>query len=239
MGVSDQIEWVKVDPGRATIGSNNRSILFGGIGPRHMVETKYAFEISKHPVPLEAATPLIEAKECGLASESEWAVALAQHAITGSDELEKLSDRCKGNYWGKALDGRPHWMDDWQFRIAKKWSAGTPKTRLIARESPQPKFVRLMRVEDVSECDPDPQILPASRDTARLLREELLIILATGITPSFGWAYFNASRGYIESGWPGLVLGGIILGLLTGIVWRPKTISYRLGRNCGKVKANN
>ena len=239
MGVSDQIDWVKVEPGRATIGSQNRSILFGGIGPRHMVETKYAFQISRHPVPSEVATPLIESKECGLASESEWAVALAQGAITGMDEVERLSDRFNGNYWGKALDGRPMYREDWQFRIAKAWKSGEAKTRIIAREADQPQFVRLMRVEEISECDPDPQTLPASRDTARLLREEVAIILATGIIPSFGWAYFNASSGYIEAGWPGLVLGGIVLGLLTGIFWRPKTTSYRLGRNCGKVKPNN
>ena len=31
-------EWVRVEPGRAELGSQNRSILFGGIGPRKMVE---------------------------------------------------------------------------------------------------------------------------------------------------------------------------------------------------------
>jgi len=74
---------------------------------------------------------------------------------------------------------------------------------------------------------------------SRLLREESSIILGLGIVPSFVWAYFNASPGYIESGWPGLVLGGILLGLITSIFWRPKTTSYRIGRNCGKVKPNS
>ncbi len=236
--MSDQIEWVKVEPGRAEIGSDNRSILFGSIGPKHMVETTYEFVISRYPVPAAQATELIEAKSAGLASESEWAVAQAQGAITGTGELEKLSDRCKGTYWGKALDGRPHWMDDWQFRIAKQWKGGTASTRLVAREAEQPEFARLIRVAEITECDPNPQALPSGRDTGKMLKEEIGISLIFGIIPSFGWAYFNASPGYIESGWPGLVLGGIVLGLLTGIFWRPRTTSYRLGRNCGKVKPN-
>ncbi len=232
------IEWVRVEAGRAEIGSQNRSILFGGIGPKHMVDLKYAYEISKNPVPAGEAEALIEAKEAGLSSESEWAVALAQGAITGSGELEKLSDRCKGTYWGKSLDGRPHWMGDWQFRICKQWKDSTPSTRLVAREARQPEFARLVRVEMVREYDPDAPTLPANRDTGRLLREESSIILGFGIAPSFVWAYFNASSGYIESGWPGLVLGGIIFGLITSIFWRPKTTSYRIGRNCGKLKPN-
>ena len=232
------IEWVRVEPGRAEIGSQNRSILFGGIGPKHMVDLKYAYEISKNPVPAGEAEALIEAKEAGLSSESEWAVALAQGAITGSGELEKLSDRCKGTYWGKSLDGRPQWMGDWQFRICKQWKDSTPSTRLVAREARQPEFARLVRVEAIREFAPDPPTLPVNRDTGRLLREESSIILGFGIVPSFVWAYFNASPGYIESGWPGLVLGGIILGLITSIFWRPKTTSYRIGRNCGKVKPN-
>ena len=48
------------------------------------------------------------------------------------------------------------------------------------------------------------------------------IIIILGIIPSFLWAYFNASPGYIETGWPGLILGGVILGILSGLFWRPK-----------------
>jgi len=232
------IEWVPVAPGRTEIGSDNRSVLFGGIGPRHMVEINYRYSISKYPILVEEAEKLVESKEVSLASESEWKLAFDQGAIRGVDQLEKLSDRCNGNYWGKALDGRPHWIDDWTFRIAKQWSSGNPITRLLAKGSHEPKFARLVKAEETSECDPSPQTLPANRDNARLLKEEFVIALVIGIFPSFLWAYFNASEGYIESGWPGLVFGGIVLGQVSMIFWRPKTTSYRLGRNCGKVKPN-
>ena len=117
------IEWVPVTPGRVEIGSDNRSILFGGVGPKHMVQINYRYSITKHPVLFELAEKLIQSKEADLASESEWQLALDQGAITGDGELEKLSDCCKGDYWGKALDGRPHFIDDWTFHIAKKWSS--------------------------------------------------------------------------------------------------------------------
>ena len=232
------IEWVPVTPGRVEIGSDNRSILFGGVGPKHMVQINYRYSITKHPVLIELAEKLIQSKEADLASESEWQLALDQGAITGDGELEKLSDCCKGDYWGKALDGRPHFIDDWTFHIAKQWSSGKPTTRLLAKGSTKLKFARLVKREGESEFEDDPQRIPANRDTASLLKEEIVIALIVGIIPSFVWAYFNASEGYIETGWPGLVFGGIILGLLSMIFWRPKTTSYRLGRDCGKVKPN-
>jgi hypothetical protein len=81
------IEWVSVAPGRTEIGSDNRSILFGGIGPKHMVEISYRYSISKHPILIEEADKIIQSKEADLASESEWKLALDQGAITGDQEL--------------------------------------------------------------------------------------------------------------------------------------------------------
>ena len=232
------VEWAPVIPGRTEIGSDNRSILFGGIGPKHMVEIGYRYSIAKYPVAIAEAEKLLESKEAVLASESEWKLALDQGVIFGNQELEKLSDCCKGHYWGKALDGRSHSEDDWTFLIAKQWSSGKSTTRLLAKDSEQTKFVRLVKVEDITEYPPNPQRLPSNRDIGRILKEEILIALFVGIIPSFVWAYFNASEGYIQTGWPGLVFGGLILGLFSMIFWRPKTISFRLGKNCGMVKPN-
>ena len=57
------VEWVPVVPGRAEIGSDNRSILFGGIGPKHMVEIGYRYSIAKYPVAIAEAEKLLESKE--------------------------------------------------------------------------------------------------------------------------------------------------------------------------------
>ena len=80
--------------------------------------------------------------------------------------------------------------------------------------------------------------MPNAPKKSNLFLREAVIALMIGIIPSFTWAYFNASEGYIQTGWPGLVFGGLILGLFSMIFWRPKTTSYRLGRNCGMVKTN-
>ena len=64
--------------------------------------------------------------------------------------------------------------------------------------------------------------LPKNPPRRRIIFEEVSIIILLGIIPSFVWAHFNASPGYIETGWPGLILGGVILGLLSGLFWRPK-----------------
>jgi uncharacterized membrane-anchored protein YitT (DUF2179 family) len=56
--------------------------------------------------------------------------------------------------------------------------------------------------------------------------EEIVICTLIGIIPSFVWAYFNASQGYISEGWLNLILGGVFMGLCTGIFWRPRTPTY-------------
>ena len=48
-----QIPWVSVEPGSTMVGSDKRSILFGGIGPRHEVKIEYPFRISERPVDFE------------------------------------------------------------------------------------------------------------------------------------------------------------------------------------------
>ncbi len=231
-----KIEWVQVTKGRTELGSQNRSILFGGIGPRHMVAIDYDFQISRNPVSKEDAGSLLSSEEIQLASESEWHLAFVNGLIEGSNEIELLADCSRGDYWGKFVDGRAMFADDWIVRIGKKWNYGSAITHPIPRETIEPDFVRLVRRE--SQSFSESQRLPLTRDTTKIIREEVVIAIVLGIIPSFLWAHFNATPGYIETGWPGLVLGGVVLGLLTGLFWRPKTASYRIGRNCGKVKAN-
>jgi hypothetical protein len=201
-----------------------------------MVAIDYDFQISRNPVSKEDAESLLSSEEIELASESEWHLAFDNGLIEGSNEIELLADCSRGDNWGKFVDGRAMFADDWIVRIGKKWNYGSAITHPIPRETIEPDFVRLVRRE--SQSFSESQRLPLTRDTTKIIREEVVIAIVLGIIPSFLWAHFNATPGYIETGWPGLVLGGVVLGLLTGLFWRPKTISYRIGRNCGKVKAN-
>ena len=73
--MSGSIEWADVKPGMVVMGSANRSILFGGIGPRHEVSIGYRFKISRIPVPSSAALKIMQTSEADIASVSEWELA--------------------------------------------------------------------------------------------------------------------------------------------------------------------
>ena len=62
------IQWVTVESGKVFIGSDNRSILFGGVGPRHEVKIDYDFEISYLPVDSEIAELALQNEDCFVAS---------------------------------------------------------------------------------------------------------------------------------------------------------------------------
>ena len=76
------IEWVSVSPGKVFIGSDNRSILFGGVGPRHEVKIDYDYEISYLPIDIEIAQEIIQSEDCFIASESEWTLAMENKLIS-------------------------------------------------------------------------------------------------------------------------------------------------------------
>jgi|TARA_X000000368_G_scaffold75378_1_gene55809 hypothetical protein len=219
------LNWALVNPGSAMLGSNDRSILRGGTGPRHQVKISKSFEITKHPVPAKIALEMIKSGEAEVASESEWAVSKAQgliHAELGTTET--LADSAS-NYWGKPCDGRP-WtgVSEIRTRRVRIWSERgvLESTRPIEIADSHP--LRLVRRE--SKYSETPIRLPGSGDAARILKQEAVICLVTGILPSFIWAWFNASPGYIAEGWLNLVMGGVFFGLSTAIFWRPKTPMY-------------
>jgi hypothetical protein len=219
------LDWVQVSPGSATLGSNDRSILRGGVGPRHQVKISKSFEITKNPVPANIALEMIKSGEAEVASESEWAVSNAQGQIYAElGTIETLADSAS-NYWGKPCDGRP-WKEDGEIRArrVRVWSERgiLESTRPIEIADSHP--LRLVRRE--SKYSETPIRLPGAGDATRILKQEAVICLATGILPSFIWAWFNASPGYIAEGWLNLVMGGVFFGLSTAILWRPKTPTY-------------
>ena len=229
------IQWVTVESGKVFIGSDNRSILFGGVGPRHEVKIDYDFEISYLPVDSEIAELALQNEDCFVASESEWSLAMAKKLISGENEVEELSDRIRGSYWSKYCDGRPFIEENWLMKVSRTWSDGTPSITSIPKGEGC-KYLRLVKRTKVWSHDSSAPKLPESSDKSNLLFEELLISLIIGIIPSFIWAYFNASTGYISEGWLNLVFGGLFIGVFTVIFWRPRTKSWRVGNNCNKMK---
>jgi len=230
-----EIQWVTVESGKVFVGSNNRSVLFGGIGPRHEVKIDYNFEISFLPVDSETAEILLQQKDCDIASESEWSLAMENNLISGENQVEELSDRILGSYWSKYCDGRPFIQSNWLMKVSRTWRQGIPSISSI-RKGEGSEYLRLVKRPGIEYDDSTAPKLPDSTDKSRILIEELSISLIIGIIPSFIWANFNASPGYISEGWLNLVFGGLFIGVFTIIFWRPRTKSWKVGKNCGKMK---
>ncbi len=73
--------------------------------------------------------------------------------------------------------------------------------------------------------------LPQGYDPVWRLKQEVIIAFVVGIIPSFIWAFFNATPGYIESGWLNLLMGGAFIGVMSGAIWRPNGFTYRLAED--------
>ena len=69
-GLFLDIQWIKVNHGKVFIGSDNRSILFGGIGPRHEIKIDYEFEISSLPIDRCSSEEILLSDDYYIASES-------------------------------------------------------------------------------------------------------------------------------------------------------------------------
>ena len=80
-----QIPWVSVEPGSTMVGSDKRSILFGGIGPRHEVKIDYPFRISARPLDFEEVARIERNSGMEIASDSEWQLAYSRGLLSGVD----------------------------------------------------------------------------------------------------------------------------------------------------------
>jgi len=230
-----EIDWVVVEPGSTTIGSDNRSVLFGAPGPKHEVRIEYPFKISRMPVDAVLAARLIEAGEVEIASEGEWEMAHAAGSLDGGEGIEVLADRTAHGYWGKVCDGRPFIAGRASVAIGRDWSDGSPRLRVIEIAESSSLATRLVKRSPAAYSSDNPT-LPIGPDRFRMAREEAVIWSALGIAPSFLWAWWNASPGYIVDGWLNLVLGGCFLGAFSGIIWRPRTPSYRVSQDGSRIE---
>ncbi len=222
------IQWAAVEPGSVVMGSDDRSVLSGGMGPRHEVSIGYSFRISVRPVEPEEAARLVHASEAEVASESEWELAHSRDLLFAKEgATEELADLAK-DYWGKACDGRPHVGEGPSPMILRRWGPRGPSPYVsFPGQGYETSGVRLV-IRDSQSWDKDPLRLPEKRDNSRLMAEEAAISLFGGVIPSFVWAYFNASDGYIRDGWLNLVFGGVFVGVLTVVFWRPRQPTWRI-----------
>jgi len=226
-----QIPWVSVEPGSVLVGSDNRSILFGGIGPRHEVNIDYSFRISERPLDFEEVVSIEQNSGMEIVSDSEWQLAYSRGLLSGIDgSSESLADSAR-DYWGKPCDGRPFVNDVNSPTLIRIWKSGKAETLAVfsKRNSGEPVAdgVRMV-VREHSGWNENPLLIPIGGNRSKVIIEELLICIVIGILPSFVWAFFNASPGYIREGWLNLVLGGVFFGMFTMLFWRPRQPTWRI-----------
>lgn len=220
-----QIPWVVVESGSILVGTNDRSILFGGTGPRHEVNIDYSFRISELPLDFKEAVRIVEDTEMELVSESEWQLAYSRGLISGIDGTSELLADAAQDFWGKPCDGRPFVKDRNSPQIIRRWKSGLADSLTVFthRESAKPEYGRIrLVIREHSGWSSNPSIIPEKRNTTSIFMEEVLICLFVGVFPSFVWASFNASPEYIYEGWLNLILGGIFFSIFTMLFWRPK-----------------
>ncbi len=178
-------------------------------------------------------------------SEAEWSLAEKQGVACKFDvAVELLADRPpKSGYWGAPCDGRPwvaqpkaggapipaaHVTRVWQGRDGVRGTARGTTPREVTR--PQMGF-RLVRLSEQAYSTSEPPRMPGPAPTSSLLVREAIIALIIGIIPSFTWAWFNASPGYIFDSWLNLVVGGLFVSALSAFVWRPRSKIWRLNED--------
>ncbi|PDH25530.1 MAG: hypothetical protein CND84_01125 [Marine Group II euryarchaeote MED-G35] len=226
-----QIPWVSVEPGSVLVGSDDRSILFGGIGPRHEVKIDYSFRISERPLDFEEVVSIEQNSDMEIVSDSEWQLAYSRGLLSGIDgSSESLADSAR-DYWGKPCDGRPFVNDVNSPSLIRIWKSGRANTLTVFSKrntgKPVADGVRMV-VRGHSGWSENPLSIPNGRNSTKVIIEEILICTIIGILPSFVWAFFNASPSYIREGWLNLVLGGVFFSMFTMLFWRPRQPTWRI-----------
>lgn len=168
-----------------------------------------------------------------LPSESEWELAkkqLIDSVLMPDKNGELIADQPHVSYWGAPCDGSP-WLEDnsksagYGMQCTKKGKTGnnksiTPGFSLHKSHNKNIKFRMVKLPKD--HVDSFDKKLPSEFDRFEILKREVIIAIFIGIIPSFIWAYFNASPGYIASSFGNLIMGGVFFSLLTGLIYRPK-----------------
>jgi len=228
-----EIDWESNDGGIVTIGGSRRGVLFGEFGPKHECFVP-SFEITSQAFSRQDIEQMfpgegpIESRLLDFSlrfpTEGEWELAFSNNQLTSIDRIEILVDRIpERGYWGQPTDGRP--KGPLGLQSIRDWGIqkdGKPKSGILFEEKNNALF-RLVRhdSEDNEKWNDSGDPLPIGPNPIRRFIEEVMIATILGIIPSFVWAFFNASSGYIREGWPGLVLGGLFIGVFSAIFWRP------------------
>ena len=170
-----------------------------------------------------------------LPSEAEWELAKLSGKLLEIPHKngELLADQPHISYWGAPCNGSP-WLEKNEKAAGYLMQLTKTKTssRGVSRHKLHNNKIRFRIVKlPKSHIDLIKKELPKEFERIDILKREVIIAIIIGIIPSFIWAYFNASPGYIYSGFGNLIMGGVFFSLLTGLILRPKHPTLEFSNN--------
>lgn len=179
-----------------------------------------------------------EGMEWRLPSPAEWERAIAFGSISMPHGFEEiLEGHPHPDHRGARFDGAPRWVEHdrsmmTRYREGRK-SHPSRSDVFIAQPIPvfAPQGTAILRLVLTPTRPEDAPIVPRSADLRRRILEEVLIVTLVGIVPSFLIPVMNGAVGYLAEGWPNLVFGGVLIGVATGTLWRPRTRRWILGED--------
>ena len=268
-------DFLDVNPVEIYLGKNNGGLFFAAERPRHNVEIKYKYSISKCCVSEEEWKDVFKNKDIipdynqfnqqnideffqilnqrgndakfRLPSESEWELAkiqLEEYSDFPHKNGELIADQPHVSYWGAPCNGSP-WLEKNQkyagygMQLLKNpdnlfglLNFKNASKRGVSQHKSHKRKIRF-RILKLSKDHVDSldKKLPLDFDRFEILKREVFIAIIIGIIPSFIWAYFNASPGYIVRGFGNLILGGVFFSLITGLIFRPKHSTLKYSNN--------
>ena len=255
------LDFSKIVPGNVFLGRDNGGLYFAAERPRHKVDIKYGFEITKNCITEEEWNEVFKESEVvpnynqfnqkniedflkiineenedfkfRLPSESEWELAKSQLkdlTVMPNKHGELIADQPHVSYWGAPCNGSP-WLESnsksagfgMQCTKSGKSTKGKSITPGISLHKSHKRNIKFRIVKlPKSHIDSSKRHLPSEFDRFEILKREIIIAILIGIIPSFIWAYFNASPGYIITGFGNLIMGGVFFSLFTGLIFRPR-----------------
>jgi len=261
-----EIEFVNIMPGEVCLGKNNGGLFFAAERPRHHVEIKYQFEITKNCISEKLWNDVFKHKNVipnfnkftqedieefidifntesqnfkfRLPSESEWELAKKDLEIFSTMphiDGELIADQPHVSYWGAPCNGSP-WLEEnpksagYGMQLSKNPSlVSKTSKRGVSHHKSHKKNIKFRLVKiPKSHIDSTKKILPIDFDRAMIIKREIVISIFIGIIPSFIWAYFNATPGYISSAFGNLIIGGVFFSLITGLIYRPRHSTLKI-----------
>ena len=167
-------------------------------------------------------------------SEGEWRHAHEKIGLElNPKKIEILADGVADNYRGAMMDGRPRSFYGIGPMASHRTAIETHPsqegvTALSSAPMDRPLDGIVTRLVITPIRTGEGKKVPLNADFFANIRGEVFWTLLLGVVPSFVIPIARGMGGYAVTGWANLLFGGLCVGFVTGVLWRPRrpTLQY-------------